>query len=808
MTLLNGILALGALAFTVPLAIHLLFRNRFQVMDWGAMHLLEAVVRINRRRLQLMHLLLLILRCLIPILLAFCLARPVLTGFKVLPGDAPRTVVIAIDDSQSMAARDASGMTRMEVAKRSVETLLESLSRRDEVILMPSSRSSLPVVSSGPQEAMEDVRKMRAEAGPVDLGILLAAAIEASSGGVYPQRQIVVVGDFASDSLGDESLATLSNLSETLQQQTLPPAIGFLNLGKDSDQLSNLSVDQIESNAAAVVAGRGGSYSATIRNASDLPLRDIRLTWFLDDVEVGQSLVTVASRSSTVARLTHRIDQVGVHVLTASVEHGDALMEDNRRSLAIDVIDEIKVLLVNGDPSQEPLEGETDYLAIALSPFAFGGEDQPDAVQTSVCLRQQLQKRLEADEPDMVVLANVSKLSESERADLSQFVQRGGTMVVFDGDQVDVEGYNAAWDSADGDWRLPATLGSVIGERDGENRSPQPPGVHHSIYSPWESLRTGNEQPFADVDVFAYRKLSVRRDPTGNLSRSVGETASTGSDQQISGSVEEGDDASGGVPITLWSLGNGDPLAVMARRGAGKVVQFSIPCDTAWSSLPLRLVFLPMMQQLVLDLAGNQQNVNVSIGDGLVVATKSLKPSLADLSYGDSRSGQGSGRANSANSDSGGDVGPNVIDESEAVEYRLQYPDGSQDTVKPTADLFPRLVLPIALSKGAYVFSAETPLVDSLPAQTQTLRLVSVPASESLLRDSDPDRLAAAAALLEATLYEDMRALTNDDQQRRFGREIWRWLLAALLVLLVGELFVQQRAVATFPSKRSSMEAV
>ncbi|MGC6444502.1 MAG: BatA domain-containing protein, partial [Rubripirellula sp.] len=587
MTLLNGILALGALAFTVPLAIHLLFRNRFQVMDWGAMHLLEAVVRINRRRLQLMHLLLLILRCLIPIILAFCLARPVLTGFKVLPGDAPRTVVIAIDDSQSMAARDASGMTRMEVAKRSVETLLESLSRRDEVILIPSSRSSLPVVSSGPQEAMEDVRKMRAEAGPVDLGILLAAAIEASSGGVYPQRQIVVVGDFASESLGDESLATLSNLSETLQQQTLPPAIGFLNLGKDSDQLSNLSVDQIESNAAAVVAGRGGSYSATIRNASDLPLRDIRLTWFLDDVEVGQSLVTVASRSSTVARLTHRIDQVGVHVLTASVEHGDALMEDNRRSLAIDVIDEIKVLLVNGDPSQEPLEGETDYLAIALSPFAFGGEDQPDAVQTSVCLRQQLQKRLEADEPDMVVLANVSKLSESERADLSQFVQRGGTMVVFDGDQVDVEGYNAAWTSADGDWRLPATLGSVIGERDGENRLPQPPGVHHSIYSPWESLRTGNEQPFADVDVFAYRKLSVRRDPTGDLSRSVGETASTISDQQISGSVEEGDDASGGVPITLWSLGNGDPLAVMARRGAGKVVQFSIPCDTAWSSLPL-----------------------------------------------------------------------------------------------------------------------------------------------------------------------------------------------------------------------------
>ena len=83
-TLLNGILAFGALALQFHSPSTCSF-NRFRVLDWGAMHLLEAVVRINRRRLQLMHLLLLLLRCLIPILLAYCLARPVLTGFRVLP---------------------------------------------------------------------------------------------------------------------------------------------------------------------------------------------------------------------------------------------------------------------------------------------------------------------------------------------------------------------------------------------------------------------------------------------------------------------------------------------------------------------------------------------------------------------------------------------------------------------------------------------------------------------------------------------------------------------------------------------------
>ena len=118
MTLLNGILALGALAFTVPLEIHLLFRSRFKTIDWGAMHLLESVVRINRRRIQLLHLLLLLLRCLLPVLLAFCLARPVLTGFHSLPGDAPQTVILALDDSRSMSARNESGIARFDQVKQ------------------------------------------------------------------------------------------------------------------------------------------------------------------------------------------------------------------------------------------------------------------------------------------------------------------------------------------------------------------------------------------------------------------------------------------------------------------------------------------------------------------------------------------------------------------------------------------------------------------------------------------------------------------------------------------------------------------
>ena len=53
MTFLNGILAFGAIAALVPLLIHLFNRSRFKVVAWGAIHLLESVLRKNRKQIQL-----------------------------------------------------------------------------------------------------------------------------------------------------------------------------------------------------------------------------------------------------------------------------------------------------------------------------------------------------------------------------------------------------------------------------------------------------------------------------------------------------------------------------------------------------------------------------------------------------------------------------------------------------------------------------------------------------------------------------------------------------------------------------------
>ena len=81
MTFINAIMVAGVAALAVPLVIHLFHRSRPKHIYWGAMHLLEEALLENKRRLNLENLLLLLIRCLIPTLLALSMARPVFTRF-------------------------------------------------------------------------------------------------------------------------------------------------------------------------------------------------------------------------------------------------------------------------------------------------------------------------------------------------------------------------------------------------------------------------------------------------------------------------------------------------------------------------------------------------------------------------------------------------------------------------------------------------------------------------------------------------------------------------------------------------------
>src|SRR5580765_908105 len=81
----------GLLLMAIPIIIHILNRRRFKTVSWAAMEFLLRAMRKNRRRLKFEQWLLLATRCLVLLLVALALARPLLKQRSALAIGAQRT---------------------------------------------------------------------------------------------------------------------------------------------------------------------------------------------------------------------------------------------------------------------------------------------------------------------------------------------------------------------------------------------------------------------------------------------------------------------------------------------------------------------------------------------------------------------------------------------------------------------------------------------------------------------------------------------------------------------------------------------
>src|SRR5207249_664354 len=93
---------------------------------------------INRRKLRLQHLLLLLLRMLVVAALCLALARPRVFSSRVATGtERPVAAVLVFDTSASMEYTTG-GQTRLDEAKRRARELLEEMADGSQVAILDS----------------------------------------------------------------------------------------------------------------------------------------------------------------------------------------------------------------------------------------------------------------------------------------------------------------------------------------------------------------------------------------------------------------------------------------------------------------------------------------------------------------------------------------------------------------------------------------------------------------------------------------------------------------------------------------------
>ncbi|MDG3005537.1 BatA domain-containing protein [Paludisphaera mucosa] len=571
----NAGLLYGLAAASIPILIHLLNRRKRREVRWAAMRFLTAALAKNQRRIRIEQWLLLALRCLLVALVVGAMAKPFLETFgNVIPGRRTHRVIV-MDASMSMAAR-AGGTTRFDQAKAVAAQLVKD-SRRGDAISLVLMGDPPRVVVGDPSPNLDEVRKEVGELTQGQGGVDLAATFEAVErvleASTISQKELVFLSDLQStswrprngDAGGDEGLKRAIAKIEARR-----PRSTVIDLGKAG--AGNRAVVGLSASPPVVTPGTTVVVTALVRNFGPSPFQGVRVRLTTDGRVGPEQVVDLPVGEDVPVVFNQQFPAPGDRVVEASIDE-DSLPPDDRRLLVATVREAVRVLLVDGDFKTEAFQAETDFLAQALAPGEESG-DQPDPMRVEVVPESQLARR-DLGAYDVVGLCNVAQFSPVEVKALEDFLEQGGGVVVFGGDQVSAENYNRLL-FADGKGVLPASIGETVGDAAKKEAAFRfnPLGFRHPILAAFRNQADPVVAGLTQTQVWSYHKLTIPKDSTAQVA---------------------------------LAFDDGDPAVIEAPRRRGKVFQVALPADIGWSNWPAHRSYPPVMHDLVMEAASGRQ---------------------------------------------------------------------------------------------------------------------------------------------------------------------------------------------------------
>jgi hypothetical protein len=526
----------------IPIVIHLLFRRRFRRVDWAPMHYLKLSIQRNRRRVRIEQLLLLLLRTLLILLLFFFVARPVIHAAglgKWLGGRSRTSQILLLDDSLSMGYREG-GRSAFERAKELAVSLLDSVGPKDRFTLVLASQPKQPLLREVELTNHDEATQLLSRLEPTDTFTswegVVQALDELIQTGSYPIRDVTLITDLRRAGW-DETISPVGNHWSSQQ-------IEMRIFDAGSDRTANVALEDLKQLDRLAMVGGAIQFEAVVHNASPRELNSADANWIVDGKPTIVRLPTIAAGETARVPLAATFQDAGQHHVEFSLPD-DELPGDNRRTAVCQVRDQVNILLVDGEPSSEPLAGEVDFLALAL---VIGATDA-DAFHVQVITDSEW-ATLAAAQSDLIVLANVGSLTPEQIARLERQVAAGTGLMVFPGEQVDASHY------------------TQLLYREGEGLLPAAPETTADEEFSGLVLEGGTSGPL---------------DALTQLSPAVLERIKVRRFLQVRLAEREHPDVR---VLARWNNAESSPAVMEKQFGRGRVLLWTITADKQWSDWP------------------------------------------------------------------------------------------------------------------------------------------------------------------------------------------------------------------------------
>jgi hypothetical protein len=577
MTFLNPFLLFGLVAASIPIILHLLNLRKLKTVEFSSLQFLKELQKTTMRRVRIRQLLLLILRTILIILIVMAFARPALKGsVGSISAHARSTIVILLDDSPSMAVRDENGVLFRQ-ATAATANLLSLVKEGDELhfLLLSGARHDVSFPPVTPASVKEELDKLSPSLETAHFRDAFGVAAKILAESKNFNQELYVVTDAQSTQFLSGDARDTSDLFDDRVK------VFLVETGKETD---NAGITAIEAGTQILARGKPVTIKASVRNFGNAPLRNSIMSVYLDGSRVVQQSIDATAFGSANPEFSITPKRRGIIEGYAQLED-DALDADGKRFFVLDIPERIAVLLVGAAPR------DTRLVNLALT---LGGDSSLAGVFAVTQITQMQLSSVDIAKYDVLVACGVREFSSTDGDRVARFVQAGGGLALFPGDETNIQNWNTT---------LLAKLNI--------------PATRAAEGSPAE---TGSFLSFDKIDMDHPLFLGLFEQGTaGKNARPQVESP------HVYRSIKP---QSNSGAHTVISLSDGSGFLMEYPAGSGRVFLWGVEAGTGWSDLPIKGIFAPLLHRSIAYLAGSRNSTSESVVGDPIKASLRLSGSV------------------------------------------------------------------------------------------------------------------------------------------------------------------------------------
>src|SRR3989454_6406339 len=419
MSFLNPFLLFGSLALAIPILIHLVRREKSEIIPFSSLMFLLKVPKRSIRQQKIKNLLLMALRLLILALLVGTFARPYLTqpAQPAANGTANRGIVMMLDNSYSM--RYGNNFERLKAeAQRRIDSMRASdgmaiiaFNENATLLARPTSdKNALKAIVDTLEPSFSGTRYYEA----------FTLADRALSEFAGDQKQLVVISDFQRNGWNRSSRESI--IGAEVKTETVNLAVQSPN---------NVGIDSVSVDQTSFTRTYTGRVIARIHNyRKDIPV-DVPVTVSLNDKEMGRKMLTVSANSSALAEFTGFDLPLGFSKGRVHIDSNDPLKVDDDFMFALERREKLKLLIIDTGKARQSLYLRQAYTSSPDLPFEVA------VLPVSSLTPEEVAKH------EVVVINDVPRLPDKVRDRLDELRKTGQGQLIILGENAEAGWWNS-----------------------------------------------------------------------------------------------------------------------------------------------------------------------------------------------------------------------------------------------------------------------------------------------------------------------------------------------------------------------------